>query len=68
MKDFTFYWRTGKREVLQGETALDAVRNAGYGSGALRALDFISEGDTHNYAWDIEKREWMEQDTAYQIF
>lgn len=57
MKNFTFYWRDGKCEVLSGVTPTDALRNGGYRQGAVSALDFYSEGDTI-YNWDKESREW----------
>lgn len=51
MKQFTFFWRTGRREVLMGIDPANAANNAGYGGGAMRALDFWSEGDNQNYEW-----------------
>lgn len=61
MKDdpkFTLYWRTGKREVVQGRTAEEAMNLAGYGGGALRALDFWANGDDSEWAWVPDTREW----------
>jgi hypothetical protein len=43
MKMFLFYWLDGKFDVLEGPSAADALNRAGYGVGALRALDFHSE-------------------------
>lgn len=40
MKVFTLFWLDGTREA--------AMNNAGYGAGALRALDFYAEGDDNN--------------------
>jgi hypothetical protein len=43
--EITLTWRGGKTEVLKGwgnskqEAAADAMNSAGYGGGALRALD-----------------------------
>ena len=37
---FRFYWLDGKVEELRGRGAADALNRAGYGNGALRALDF----------------------------
>ena len=57
MKKYTFFWLTGNSEILEGNTTAQALNNAGYGSGALRALDFYSEGDkTNDYTW--EKHKW----------
>ncbi len=49
---FTFYWLDGKRDVLQGEDAADALNSAGYGAGVLRALDFYATGDDKRYKWN----------------
>lgn len=39
------------------------MNNAGIGQGALRALDFYSEGDKRGeYVWDKEGRTWRKQD------
>lgn len=51
MKTFTFFWLGGKRDVLPGETPEDAMNKAGYGQGALKALDFHAEGDNQQYEW-----------------
>lgn len=37
---FRFYWLDGKVEELPGHSAVEALNRAGYGNGALRALDF----------------------------
>jgi len=58
LKDFTFYWLTGNREVLEGGTPADAFARAGYGAGASRALDFYAEGDNKEYVWNSKTRTW----------
>lgn len=55
---FTLFWRTGQREVVQGRTPAEAMTLAGYGGGALRALDFWAKGDNYEYAYDAPSREW----------
>ena len=55
---FTLYWCTGHRDVVQGRTIAEAMTLAGYGGGSVAALDFYSEGDNHDYAWDARTREW----------
>lgn len=52
MKQFTLYWKTGTRQVVEGENILQAMVHAGYSSGAVRALDFYAEGDNGEYQWD----------------
>ena len=56
MNQFTFFWLTGSREVLEGDKPDEALNNAGYGGGAVRALDFYAKGDNNDYVWDKEKR------------
>lgn len=58
-KTFTLFWLDGKSELVQGETVEQAMTNAGYGNGALKALDFYAEGDVRKeYAWDTGARNW----------
>ncbi len=66
---YTFYWRTGKREVLPGDTPEAALNNAGFGQGAVRALDFWAHNDNNNYVWNPETREWdMTAEARKRIF
>lgn len=58
MPAHTFYWLDGKKEVLQGDTPEEALNKAGYGQGALKALDFYAKGDDNNYTWDPSIHEW----------
>jgi hypothetical protein len=46
---FTFFWTSGQREVLRGTSAADAAMRAGYGQGAIYALDFHAKGDNDEY-------------------
>ncbi len=48
---FTVYWRTGKRELVWGANRAAALTAAGYGGGAVGAIDFIAEGENDDYAW-----------------
>jgi hypothetical protein len=69
MKTFTYYWLTGKREVLQGDDQADALNKAGYGQGAVRALDFWAHDDNNDYVWNPETREWdMTPETKKRLF
>jgi hypothetical protein len=66
---YTFYWLTGKREVLEGNTPETALNNAGFGQGAVRALDFWAHGDNNDYLWNAETREWnMKPEARERIF
>lgn len=53
---FRLYWRDGKTEIVKGKSISDAFNNAGYGSGALRALDYYK-------LLEIRKGEKNELDT-----
>lgn len=55
---FTLYWRTGKREIVRGRDCAEAMTLAGYGGGAIRALDFYAEGDNTEYQWNPTTSEW----------
>jgi hypothetical protein len=57
-QQFTLFWRTGEREVVQGRTIAKAMTLAGYGSGALPALDFYASGNDNRYKWNATIREW----------
>ena len=37
---FKLYWLTGKTEIIEGETISQAFTHAGYGAGAIKALDW----------------------------
>ena len=59
MSTYTLYWLTGRRETVKGDDAAQAMTLAGYSSGAVRALDFYTRGDNHDYRWDVEKKKWV---------
>lgn len=58
MKKFTFYWKTGDREVFQGKNPADAFTSAGYGLAALGAVEIVAEGDNLEYVWDKNTKSW----------
>ena len=58
MTTFTLYWRTGKREVVNGDTISEACTLAGYGGGAVQALDFYQHGDVDTHMWDSVIGRW----------
>lgn len=59
MLTYRLYWLDGVTELCQGRTITEAITRAGYGAGALSALDFYKLGDAINYNWDGKK--WMEK-------
>ncbi|WP_096867205.1 hypothetical protein [Mycolicibacterium houstonense] len=44
-KTWRFHWRDGKTEELEGTSPADALNSAGYGRGAIAALDYYEEAD-----------------------
>ena len=40
---YKLHWLHGKTEVVEGKSIADAFSRAGYGQGALRALDYFKE-------------------------
>lgn len=54
-KQYTLYWLDGKRQVVKGPTIAAAVTSAGYGQGAMAAMDFYEHGDNHEYEY-LNKR------------
>jgi len=49
----------GNKEIVLGTSIEDAFTKAGYGAGALRALDFYSTEDSHDY--DEVVHEWKKR-------
>ena len=43
MKEFILHWKDGKDEKVKGTNIADAMTKAGYGKGALPALDYWEE-------------------------
>lgn len=47
MNEFDLHWRDGTVQRVEGRDAADAINRAGYGRGALRALDYYSPVGEH---------------------
>lgn len=58
-KKFTLYWRYGERQVITGETIEAAFTAAGYGAGAIHALDWYDNGETHTHFYSKNKKAWV---------
>ena len=65
MKQFGLYWRDGKHEVVEGDNITQAVNSAGYGAGALGALDFYTNNGVKEYSWDAQTKDWNQIDGLY---
>lgn len=60
MKNFILYWLSGKKETVTGTDIRDAFSRAGYGAGAVRAMDFYAgEGEAPDYTWVPAERKWV---------
>lgn len=64
---FIIYWLDGKFERVEGETISQAFTNAGYGCGAINAIDFYSQGDIVAYKWSEAGREWCRLEEKCRI-
>jgi len=42
-KKFKIYWLDGKTEIIKGCDIVDAFTRAGYGAGAINAVDYYDE-------------------------
>lgn len=60
MITYIIYWKSGEYELVRGTSIADAFRRAGYGAGALRALDFYAEGTDIQYTFT--KGAWVKND------
>ena len=63
---YTVYWLDGKKSTLstaEGSSIATAFQEAGYGNGAVRAVDFYVNGKDDSYDWDSVKREWVKKPT-----
>lgn len=58
MKTWTLYWIGGKREEIHGKTIDQAFTAAGYGAGALKAVDFYMNGSDKDYVYNKEIKDW----------
>ncbi|MFA6198808.1 MAG: hypothetical protein WC679_00125 [Bacteroidales bacterium] len=58
MNKYTIYWRMPEKTVVEGDDFADAMNNAGYGQGAVSAIDFYASGENDDYEWNATTREW----------
>ncbi len=52
-KKFRLHWLTGKKEIVRGPSIEEACMLAGYGGGAIRALDWYEEIDEDEEVTDV---------------
>ena len=61
---WSLYWLTGKREIIEGPDIVTAMNRAGIGAGALSALDFYKKrAEDHAYRWAADDRRWVKEET-----
>lgn len=61
MQTYTIFWLTGKSEIIKGNDIADAFLHAGYGGGAIRAVDFYDTGDKREeWVW-IKNQGWKKK-------
>ena len=60
---WSLYWLTGERQVVEGPDVVTAMNCAGIGAGALAALDFYKKGaEDHGYRWSADDRSWGKEE------
>ena len=60
---FIIYWLDGKKTVCNtkyGNSINEALQEAGFGGGALAAIDFYSVGEDDNWEWS-SKGQWVKK-------
>lgn len=57
-KYFTLYWLTGKREVICGPNIETAFAKAGYGGGAIHAVDWYDNKASDTHYWSAKDKKW----------
>lgn len=64
-KYFTLYWLNGTKNVIKGLTIEEAFTRAGYGGGAVGALDWYDNGISETHWYDKNAKEWKEYVPQY---
>jgi hypothetical protein len=56
---FTVWWRDGTRSVIEGSSIEQAFTQAGYGAGAVKAVDWYDRGDVDTHEWCKATKNWQ---------
>ena len=67
-KDFILYWRHGDLTHVKGTTIDSAFTQAGYGAGAMGALDFYMEEKEPGYVYNKATHSWDKKENLKYIF
>lgn len=62
---FRFHWLDGRVQELRGHGAADALNRAGYGQGAIRALDYWERVEEDFSAETLEMLEDAEHEDHF---
>ena len=62
---FTIYWKDGSRKVITGVTMEDAFTTAGYGAGAVAAIDWYDNGISQTHHYNMETKEWVKYESVH---
>jgi len=65
---YTLYWHNGDRNIVTGKTIVEAFTAAGYGAGAIHALDWYDEGVTEAHYYDKQMSTWVKYEPIHLHF
>jgi len=59
---FTIYWLGGSFNFIEGNTIEDAFTKAGYGAGAVSAIDWYDNNISQTHKYDFKLKKWIPSD------
>ena len=59
MRNYTFYWKNGNREIITEEKALQLLKGDSYKLRSQIGLDFYAKGECNTFIWDDQDQEWL---------
>ena len=61
-REFVLHWKDRKEEIVKGKDIADAFTKAGYGAGAVSALDYFSYHIPNEYLKQYEElKKWNQE-------
>lgn len=64
-KYFTLYWLNGDRSIISGPSIERAFTAAGYGAGAVAAVDWYDEGITETHYRNKIEKKWVKYEPLH---
>jgi len=58
-KKRTVYWLSGKRDVLEGTSLIDALQKEGHNHASMTLIDFVENGEDNSWIWNDGK--WVKK-------